>query len=295
MKTTHNFDDSRVEIHSYLKSVNIDSAKIVFCERFDEKSNIWNFNPHNHTHTEFIYILDGNMQINMPDHKHFARPYNMIVYPKNVVHREVLNIAEHQQIICIGIATEEPCDIQNAIVIDDSDGLFRWIMGRIYEEHSEKGPYYDEIIRNYLSLLFLHMARYYSSPNEKNNGFISRCINYIHDHFQEELTIDQLSAVAFVSPSHLTRIFRQRTGYSPLAYVRAYRLSIAKHELLNSNNSVEKIALLSGFHDAKYFSRFFKAEVGMTPRDYRRKMLAGQKAKDADNSDEAAVVGKDEA
>ena len=105
MKAAHHFDDSRVEIHKYLQTVNTDSAKIVFCERFDEKSNIWNFNPHMHSHTEFIYILDGNMQINMADRKLFARPYNMIVYPKNVVHREVLNIQEHQYIICIGIAT----------------------------------------------------------------------------------------------------------------------------------------------------------------------------------------------
>lgn len=85
--------------------------------------------------------------------------------------------------------------------------------------------------------------------------------------------------MAFVSPSHLTRIFRQRTGYSPLAYVRAYRLSIAKHELLHSQYSIEKIAQLSGLHDAKYFSRFFKAETGMTPRDYRKKERAGSKGK----------------
>lgn len=270
MKAAHHYDDNWAEVHKYLKTVQTDSARIVFCERFDEKSNIWNFNPHMHAHTEFIYILDGNMQINAADRKLFARPYNMIVYPKNVVHREVLNIAEHQQIICIGIATEEPCFLQTAMEIDDSDGIFRWLMGRIYEEYSEGGVHREEMIRHYIPLLFLHMTRYFSRSNEKQHDFISRCINYIHDHFLEELTIEQLSAVAYVSPSHLTRIFRQRTGYSPLAYVRAYRLNIAKHELRYSRNSVEKIAVLSGFHDAKYFSRFFKAETGMTPRDYRR-------------------------
>lgn len=280
MKAAHHFDDSRIEVYEYLKSVNPATAKIVFCERFDEKSNIWNFNPHMHTHTEFIYILDGNMQINMPDRKLLARPYNMIVYPKNVMHREVLNISEHQQIICIGIATEEPCGLTTAMEIDDSDGIFRWIMGQIYEEHSQKELYREELLRHYLSLLYMHMTRYYSLPNEKNHDFISRCINYIHDHFLEELTIEQLSTIAFVSPSHLTRIFRQRTGYSPLAYVRAYRLSIAKHELLHSANSIEKIAMLSGFHDAKYFSRFFKAEVGMTPRDYRKKNQKGENMED---------------
>lgn len=40
MKAAHHFDDSRVEIYKYLQTVNTDSAKIVFCERFDEKSNI---------------------------------------------------------------------------------------------------------------------------------------------------------------------------------------------------------------------------------------------------------------
>ena len=40
MKAAQHFDDSRVEIYKYLQTVNTDSAKVVFCERFDEKSNI---------------------------------------------------------------------------------------------------------------------------------------------------------------------------------------------------------------------------------------------------------------
>lgn len=271
MKTTRQAEEEYGKAYAYLTTVETETAQLVFCERFDEKSHIWNFNRHSHDFTEFIYILDGSMQIDVPDKKLVKRFYDLVVYPKNVPHQEVINIQEHQQIICIGIATSEKCELETALEIDDRDGTFRWLMEQIYREHESRDIGYEQVIRNHISTLYVLMCRYFADSRTRQHDFVSRCICYIHDHILENLTIEQLSAVTYVSPSHLTRTFRKRTGYSPLAYIRACRLNIALHELISTKDSIEEVAIRSGFHDAKYFSRFFKAETGMTPREFRRR------------------------
>ena len=257
------------KVREYLDSVEVGSAKVVLCELIDEKSHVWNFNKHSHDHTEFLYILDGNMQIDVPGRKLMKRIYNLVVYPKNVAHQEIFDLQAHQQVICIGISTHEPCRLRTALEIDDSDGRFRWLFEQIYKEQLEKKTGYEKVVQSYISTVYVLMSRYFDSYEERRHDFVSKCICYIHDHILENITIEQLSAIAYVSPSHLTRTFRQRTGYSPLAYIRNCRLNIARRELVSTRDSIEEIAMRAGFHDAKYFSRFFKAETGMTPREFR--------------------------
>lgn len=274
MSPNKQMDEEYRKASEYLDSVDVNSAEVVLCELIDEKSHVWNFNKHAHDHTEFLYILDGNMQIDVPGRTLMKRIYNLVVYPKNVSHQEILDLHEHQQVICIGIATSEPCKLKTALEIDDADGHFRWILTQIYEEQQNMQPGYEAVVHHYIGVLYALMQRYYKSHSARQHDFVSKCICYIHDHILENITIEQLSAVSYVSPSHLTRTFRQRTGYSPLAYIRNCRLNIARRELIFTRDNIEEIAMRAGFHDPKYFSRFFKAETGMTPREFRAKNKA---------------------
>lgn len=271
MKTGTLFGEEYKNIKEYLDNVNVDTAKIVLCERIDEKSRVWNFNRHSHDHTEFLYILDGKIQIDVPGGTLNKQIYNLIMYPPNVSHQEIMNLQEAQCVICIGIKTEERYKLSTALEFDDLDGKFRWIFEQIFEEYVQKKSEYEKVIQRYISILYILLSRYYESRRSRSNDFVSRCICYIEDHISENLTVQELSAVAYVSAAHLTRTFRQQTGYSPQGYIRACRLNIAKRKLLTTNDSIEEIATKSGFHDAKYFSRFFKQEMGVPPREFRKK------------------------
>lgn len=95
--------------------------------------------------------------------------------------------------------------------------------------------------------------------------------SYIETHYAEKLTLDGLSAMFYVSKYHLLREYQRLFGVTVTNDITARRLSHAKSRLRFSSDSVETIALQSGFQTSSYFIKVFKRYESMTPLEYRRK------------------------
>ncbi len=93
---------------------------------------------------------------------------------------------------------------------------------------------------------------------------------YIHEHFTEPISREDLARHFCVNERYLTRCFHQETGITPIAYLIRYRIQQAKALLDASQSSVTDVALATGFSDSGYFGRVFQKEVGVTPGAYRR-------------------------
>jgi signal transduction histidine kinase/DNA-binding LacI/PurR family transcriptional regulator/AraC-like DNA-binding protein len=97
-----------------------------------------------------------------------------------------------------------------------------------------------------------------------------RVMAYIHEHYAEPITRQDMAACAGVSPRHLTRCFCQEVGVSPIAYLNRYRVKQAKQLLQAHDRSITQVARDVGFSDSGYFARVFRKEVGVSPRAYQR-------------------------
>lgn len=102
---------------------------------------------------------------------------------------------------------------------------------------------------------------------------IDEVIAYIHQHIYEPLQLDRLAKYVNYSPSHFTRIFKQRTGLPPLYYVSSLRLQKAKDLLLHTNLSVRDIGLEIGQQSLGTFTTRFTERVGVTPSQFRNSKL----------------------
>lgn len=102
----------------------------------------------------------------------------------------------------------------------------------------------------------------------KSDIRIKRCIDYIHEHFSEEITLIQLSEVAELSPYYLLRNFKKITGFSPHSYQLFQRVRVAK-ELLLGEKDTAKIAVEVGFYDQSHFVNRFRSVFGFTPQKFR--------------------------
>lgn len=98
---------------------------------------------------------------------------------------------------------------------------------------------------------------------------IARVRLYIHDHYQEDITLTKLAQVAGLSESRLSARFAEECGQCVTDYLLERRVEQAKRLLKYSSMPAKDIAGLCGFPDASYFSRRFKQATGMTPREYR--------------------------
>jgi AraC family transcriptional regulator len=95
-------------------------------------------------------------------------------------------------------------------------------------------------------------------------------LEYIEDHLDSELTLDDIAAVAHLSPYHFARMFKTSTGLPPHRYVITRRIERAKRLLRDGGDlSLAQVAARSGFWDQGHFTRHFKRLVGVTPKRFR--------------------------
>jgi AraC family transcriptional regulator len=97
----------------------------------------------------------------------------------------------------------------------------------------------------------------------------------LHEQFSDRPSLGYLATSMGVHPVHLAREFRRFYGCTITEYVLQRRLEFACHEMLNSRAPLSEIALAAGFFDQSHFARAFKAQMGMSPNQYRTTLSAG--------------------
>lgn len=99
----------------------------------------------------------------------------------------------------------------------------------------------------------------------------AQAVQYIERYYSDGITVQSLTELLQISPRHLNRLVRQKTGKSPLDYMQAVRLeAVAKYLLKYDNVTLREIAQAVGFYDEYHLSRSFKKYYGTTPQAYRR-------------------------
>jgi len=99
---------------------------------------------------------------------------------------------------------------------------------------------------------------------------VRQAMAYIHEHYADPFSRDELAAAVGLSDRYLTRCFHEETGITPVAYLQRYRIQRARTLLERRDMNVTQVALAAGFSDPGYFARVFRQEVGVTPRAYQQ-------------------------
>ena len=98
---------------------------------------------------------------------------------------------------------------------------------------------------------------------------IEDLIAYAQNHLTEELSLESFSQRSHYSPSRIIQLFKEVTGYSPMAFVQHQRMQRACYYLDATQEPINRIAEYVGFTDQFYFSRVFRKIIGVSPREYR--------------------------
>ena len=164
-----------------------------------------------------------------------------------------------------------------------SDACF--YMNRILCTIGEKGENYDLMARSDILSLLLELDRHTRKEAEEPLPkqapgspalSITPALEYIRTNYMSTFTIDDLSTLCGLSPTHFRRLFHQAMETSPLEFLNGVRISKACRLLRSTDDSILNISENVGFHSISSFNRYFSRLVGMSPREYRH----------ADSSDE---------
>ena len=107
----------------------------------------------------------------------------------------------------------------------------------------------------------------------QKNAIISKpivlCTDYIYNHINERITINELANFTELSPSYLSRLFKQNLGISVSDYIREKKIEKATNLLKYSDISVIEISNYLAFSSQSHFIQTFEKYMGLTPKKYR--------------------------
>lgn len=112
-------------------------------------------------------------------------------------------------------------------------------------------------------------AKVNSYNNKSIRLILRKAVDYIHEHYSEQITLKEVADDAFVSTYYISRMFKKELGKNFVDYLNEIRLEKAKELLKDVKYKTYEVAEMVGIPDAHYFSRLFKKYEGITPTEYR--------------------------
>ena len=93
---------------------------------------------------------------------------------------------------------------------------------------------------------------------------------YMEAHSAEKFSLEKMAKSLFVNGSYLTRVFRQHTGMTPLAYHHRLRCKKAKELLTGSTLTISQVGEAVGYVSSSHFAHIFRKLEGCTPGEFRK-------------------------
>ncbi|WP_217496369.1 helix-turn-helix domain-containing protein [Paenibacillus algicola] len=100
--------------------------------------------------------------------------------------------------------------------------------------------------------------------------YIKQSVEYIHEHYTDNISLEMLMAVSKQSKYHFIRSFKKHTGYSPYNYLLQVRIRKAQELLKQKKLSIQEISEQLSFSSQSHFHRSFVNIIGITPSEYRK-------------------------
>lgn len=251
-----------MKLDEYYRVIHEGRPKLRFCERFDETDSLWNFSRHSHPYIELLYFLDGKGKLEVSGTQMSISLFDTVVYPAGWKHQEEATAEKRREVICLWVDLPELV-LDAPIQLHDRENDMSQFFLAIFREAKRERP--EPYLLEYAIKALLTKILRDQDESQFREEFLTCVLQYIHAHYAEKITLDDLAALEHISKSYLCRQFKQQTGMTVISYVNNLRIETAKRLLLSTTHTVNEIAYQVGFESPKYFYRAFKALVGESP------------------------------
>ena len=183
------------------------------------------------------------------------------------------NLVEFDGLLAREIVTTEGLSLNHPIYHASSKELRNQMMEEMLylSRHPEESPFH---LIGHLYLFLDYFMRSASTVHVKQNGsirdfYIKEALSYIEQNFQNDISIEDISAFCGLNRSYFGKIFHDTIGRSPQEFLISYRMTKAAELLKITSLSIADIGNAVGYPNQLHFSRAFKNVYGISPRNWR--------------------------
>ena len=183
--------------------------------------------------------------------------------------------ANEGHIIAIHFVSDSDLPKETLRFSPKNSSFFRTEFQQLHTVWSKRNPGYEYESKILLYRILLKMEQEWASgKNAASSHTLNTALTYIHDHFADaSLSVESLASMCGMSDTYFRKLFVAEHGITPQRYIIGLRLTTATELLQSGYYTVDEIASRCGFNNINYFSTFIKKETGLSPLNYRKKLL----------------------
>lgn len=220
------------------------------------------------------YTLErGSLAVINPFDIHYAESRESDSYERYVLNFQ----AEGLSVILKAEEKRMLLDKFHSCIINLTEEQIKAVLGlfeRIESYTGQKGFFSQHVLYSAVLQLLVYVAECIDAQEQLQGNTIAppvmAALKYISAHYQENITLDSISEIVYVSKYYFCRSFHEATGATFLEYLNNVRLTKVHSLLVDTNMKIEKIAEQTGFPSPVSLTRAFKKVYGVTPREFRK-------------------------
>ena len=234
---------------------------------------------------QILYVANGKTHFWFDGKEEIVSAGHMVLYKPEEIQKYVYYLEDNPEVFWIHFTGS---DVKNILayhgisldehvfycgVLPDYKALFRKI---IQELQLCRYGYEDYIASLFNDILLLVDRQQHEQKKATGNvqEQIERAAAYFNENYNTKISIDDYAESLHISTNWFIHNFKQYAGMSPAQYILSLRMVNAQSLLERTTYNIKEISEIVGYENPLYFSRVFKKEIGKSPAQYRKEMIA---------------------
>lgn len=248
---------------------------------------------HWHSDIQLTYVLEGKISIKTMNQKIILKKGQMIFINKNVLHQINEAIDSHYRSLIfpdtlISFTNQTTMQKQVTYLLEQSQletYIFLEATAEIKDldqiiflnQSKEFKEYYLALkLANLIYQVMANIDATKPSLSKENHLGLQECLCFIHLHYHEDISLEDIASYGNMSAGHCGRLFQQILETTPYEYLINYRIKKSLELLANKQTTISTVAIEVGFNGVSHYIQSFKKRMKITPKQYQ-KLLFNQK------------------
>lgn len=248
------------------------------------------FKMHLHNYYEFLYFISGDATYIIEDSEYQAHAGDLFITRPKELHSIVFYSNSHEyyrKFIQISPSFLSDSELELLHFINTRpNGQYNKISAELAKKYGldryfeqiepyiiNRVPESDLMVKSYIIQFLVSVNNVFKSDEstmsfrDSRNPKIEVIVKYINEHLNENILLDTLANMVYISKYHMCHIFKKEMGQSIKEYINVRRITKAK-TLISNGADFTSVCFQCGFNDYSSFYKTFKKLTGMSPREF---------------------------